>query len=138
MCFGSWTVRANLDPILCTTSVDFNVPGKPNPPPVALTATVWTQSHLLPKSTEEKYMIEFTDPSGTLAPASVPLNAWVQRENFFKRIRHSSVSEECMEGTPLHFKDLREGYDTLVTLRGNQVTIASSNGDKRLSMCLCL
>ena len=36
----SWTVRAELDTKLCTATIDFNVPGKPSPPPVNLTATV--------------------------------------------------------------------------------------------------
>ena len=123
---NSWAAHAPLNRDDCSFIVDFNVPGKPNPPPVTFTATIWTQSHLLPNNTaEEKYMIEFTDPSGTLAPPSVLLNAWVQRENFFKRIRHSRVSKECIAGTPLHFKDVREGYDTLVTLRGKEVNITS-------------
>ena len=74
----SWTVHATMDPIFCNASVDFNVPGKPNPPPISLTATVWVESHFLPTGTEEKNAIEFTDPSGKLASPSVPLNTWVQ------------------------------------------------------------
>ena len=131
-----WTVHANLDPMLCTASVDFNVPGKPKPPPVTLTATVWTQSHFLPKSTEEKYLIEFTDPTGTLASASAPLNVWVQQGNFSTRIEHGSVPGKCIPDTPLHFKDLSEGDNRQVTLRGNQVTIMSLNSNERLSTCL--
>merc|ERR1719351_50165 len=36
----SWVVNAVFDPTWCNASVDFNVPGKPAPPPVNLTATV--------------------------------------------------------------------------------------------------
>ena len=67
-----------MDPIFCVAMVDFDVPGKPNPPSTKLMATVWTLSHFLPKGTEEKNAIEFTDPSGKLASPSVPLNTWVQ------------------------------------------------------------
>ena len=73
-----WNVSAKIDPLFCNASVDFNVPGKPNPPPINLTATIWTESRRLPTRTVYKNAIEFTDPSGTLALPSVPLNTWVQ------------------------------------------------------------
>ena len=68
-----------MDPIFCNATVDFNVPGKPNPPPVKLAATVWTQSHFMPTGTLKKYALEFTHLVGsTLGSPSVPLNTWVQ------------------------------------------------------------
>jgi len=74
----TWIVKTKFDQKTCSAVIDFNVPGKPGPPPVNLTATflegqragfVWEA-----KTTE----YEFTDPSGTLAAADFPLNHWVQ------------------------------------------------------------
>jgi hypothetical protein len=54
------------------------VPGKPGPPPVPLTATFYLgaggegQAPLL--------SLVFTDPTGTLAKPSSPLNAWIEIE----------------------------------------------------------
>ena len=70
----TWMVEAALGPS-CTAMVDFNVPGKPSPPPVALKATLWT---LFRSKQEKKSAIGFTDPSATLAPAATPLNYWIQ------------------------------------------------------------
>merc|ERR1712003_501478 len=71
----TWVVKAQMDSSSCSAVVDFNVPGKPSPPPVKLLATLfrtWTPAPLVFKT-----QLEFTDPSGTLADASVPLNHWV-------------------------------------------------------------
>merc|ERR1712039_980659 len=70
----SWVVKSELDSTSCSASIDFNVPGKPSPPPVSLTATLWYTS--LAATLAGKTEFEFTDPSGTLAPASSPLNHW--------------------------------------------------------------
>jgi len=69
-----WTVNAKLDRKSCTAVIDFNVPGKPDYPPVNLTATFWGEyaRHSLQNT------FEFTDPSGTLAHADFPLNRWIQ------------------------------------------------------------
>ena len=82
-----------MDPISCTAIVNFNVPKKNNPPPVNLTATVWILKHELPSGVLEKYAIEWTDPSGTLAPPSVPVNTWVQAERIFF---HGHVGDSVM------------------------------------------
>mmetsp|Transcript_58231 Transcript_58231/g.160984 ORF Transcript_58231/g.160984 Transcript_58231/m.160984 type:complete len:288 (+) Transcript_58231:78-941(+) len=74
----TWSVHASLDPKFCNASVDFNVPGKPGPPPVALTATLWSSVAPGAAGSVWKTFVEFTDPSGTLAAAGVPLNQWVQ------------------------------------------------------------
>ncbi|CAB9508009.1 expressed unknown protein [Seminavis robusta] len=76
----SWTVTAPLDPNTCTAMVDFDVPGKPSPPPVPLLVTLWTMER---RSTgihqKQKLTLEFTDPSQTIAPSKdTPLNHWVQ------------------------------------------------------------
>merc|ERR1712217_660047 len=74
----SWVIKSELDATSCSASIDFNVPGKPSPPPVSLTATFWYTSSATTLAKEEKTEFEFTDPSGTLAPAGYPLNHWVE------------------------------------------------------------
>ena len=37
----TWTVTSKLDRKYCNASINFNVPGKPNPPPCAIGGTVW-------------------------------------------------------------------------------------------------
>mmetsp|Transcript_115132 Transcript_115132/g.221882 ORF Transcript_115132/g.221882 Transcript_115132/m.221882 type:complete len:107 (+) Transcript_115132:2-322(+) len=70
----TWVVHSQVDPDSCSASIDFNVPGKPGPPPVPLTASLlYTTS-----ATKTKTEFEFTDPSGTLAAASFPLNHWIE------------------------------------------------------------
>ena len=125
-----WIVYARMDPELCTAIVDFNVPGKSNPPPVKLVATVSTQSRFLPTGTIKKYAIEWTDPSGKLASPSMPLNAWVQMENV-------AAQKSCIQGSPLVFKDLKYDDSKLVTLSGNQLSITPFGSDARLSTFLC-
>merc|ERR1711920_834085 len=74
----SWVVKSELDAGSCSASIDFNVPGKPSPPPVSLTATLWYTSSATTLATAGNTEFEFTDPSGTLAPAGYPLNHWVE------------------------------------------------------------
>lgn len=72
-----WIIRAQLDATTCTAMIDFNVPGKPSPPPVPLLLTVFKMHHL--SGGPSKYVMEFTDPSETIAPSKdLPLNQWVQ------------------------------------------------------------
>lgn len=72
----SWKVTSKFD-ANCVASIDFNVPGKPGPPPVALEATVWMMSPTPAGRGKEKVVLLFTDPSSTIAPATATLNAWV-------------------------------------------------------------
>ena len=125
VCFDRWTVHATMEPKLCTAIVDFNVPGKSNPPPVKLLATVCTQSRFLPAGTIKKRTIEWTDPSGKLAPPSVPLNTWLQLEDV-------PAPKSCIQGSPLVFKDLNDGDSKLVTLSGNRLSITPIGTDARL------
>eukprot|EP00929_Paragymnodinium_shiwhaense_P107777 TRINITY_DN74138_c0_g1_i1.p1 TRINITY_DN74138_c0_g1~~TRINITY_DN74138_c0_g1_i1.p1 ORF type:complete len:285 (+),score=66.38 TRINITY_DN74138_c0_g1_i1:86-856(+) len=71
----TWTVEADVDLKKCQASVDFNVPGKPGPPPVPVTLTWGKLSD--DKSKTSKSVFEFTDPSGKLAAPGFPLNHWV-------------------------------------------------------------
>ena len=43
----NWEVRATLSETFCNATVDFRVPGKPNPPPVTLLATIWIMNRPL-------------------------------------------------------------------------------------------
>jgi hypothetical protein len=72
----TWIVKTKVDRKTCSAVVDFNVPGKPGPPPVNLTATFLYNSRLEGKDRKTEY--EFTDPTGTLAAADFPLNHWVE------------------------------------------------------------
>ena len=130
-----------MDMRFCNASVDFDVPGRRNPPPIKFTATVWKQSYYLSTGTIEKYAIEWTDPSGTLASASTPLNAWVQMENFVTVMQNPDVTPSitphtCLQGTPLVFKDQLDGDRKLVTLREDEVVITSLNSNERLPTSL--
>lgn len=73
-----WLVDSFVDPKSCSAIINFAVPGKPNPPPCKLVATLWRMS---PGTTggPDKYALEFTDPTDACAfgePGS-PLNEWV-------------------------------------------------------------
>ena len=123
-----------MDPILCNAVVDFDIPGKPNPPPVKLTATVWTQSQYLPTGTLEKYAIEWTDPSGKLASPSTPLNTWVQKQN--RVVNSDPAQESCLEDSPVIFRDQHDDDSKVVTLSGNQLSITPFGNNARLSTSL--
>eukprot|EP00658_Telonema_sp_P-2_P012262 TRINITY_DN14674_c0_g1_i1.p1 TRINITY_DN14674_c0_g1~~TRINITY_DN14674_c0_g1_i1.p1 ORF type:complete len:198 (+),score=35.37 TRINITY_DN14674_c0_g1_i1:173-766(+) len=70
----TWTTSADFSPVHCTASIDFNVPDKPSPPPINLTATF----SMLTAARSAKAAVVFNDKTGKLAPASTPLNAWIQ------------------------------------------------------------
>jgi hypothetical protein len=80
----SWRVAAELDMRTCTAMVDFNVTGKPSPPPVPLLVTIWRmeQDHIIKAKHDtpvaSKITMEWTDPSETIAPKNMPLNHWVE------------------------------------------------------------
>lgn len=138
---GSWAVHTTLNPAFCNALVDFNVPGKPNPPPNKLTATVWTQSHFVPKpnsGTLLKNAIEFTDPSGKLGSHSVPLNTWVvSTDDAIDLSDDSKAPENCIEGSPLVFIDMHDGDKKVVKLNGTTLTIEPIGSSKRLLISTC-
>ena len=70
-----WEIHSTVDPDKCTAVIDFNVPGKPSPPPVNLLATIYK---LVGSSGSDSRAIVFTDPSGTIAKPTVPLNTWIE------------------------------------------------------------
>lgn len=75
----SWIISGGPFDENCSSMIDFNVPGKPNPPPIKLRMTyAW----VTPYSTNPKHpkadnpVLIFTDPSGKLAAPTLPLNIW--------------------------------------------------------------
>ena len=61
----------------CVASINFNVPGKPSPPPVPLAAKVWGMTSIAgAPALPDKSVLVWSDPSGTVAPRTTPLNVW--------------------------------------------------------------
>ena len=61
----SWIVKEFLNDY-CTALVDFNVPGKPNPPPINLMLQLFDlASNYNPALPKTQVMVVFTDPTGT-------------------------------------------------------------------------
>mmetsp|Transcript_45630 Transcript_45630/g.92112 ORF Transcript_45630/g.92112 Transcript_45630/m.92112 type:complete len:132 (+) Transcript_45630:85-480(+) len=71
----TWTIGPATLSDDCTALVDFDVEGKPDPPPVPLLLTLY---ELLTASVPTKAACGFTDPSGTLAGTDYPLNYWIE------------------------------------------------------------
>lgn len=86
-----WKVLGDFD-LNCQATVDFNVPGKPNPPPVNLTMTTWVMG--TPDNKYTRMGLEFTDPTATLAPAPEPVNLWV--------LDHWGPPSESSHEEPMH------------------------------------
>lgn len=126
----TWSVVTTLDKETCAATVDFRVPGKPSPPPVSLQATVWTM--LSPS--ESKLVVEFTDPTGTLAPATKPLNAWIQTE-----IKSAAVvSQRCDTEFNAVYSDMHDGDQKKVVLAGTELTITPFGNDQTWSVVTSL
>ena len=76
----TWVVVAFFDHVNNVATIDFDVPGKPSPPPVPLVARLWELSSCDERSAR-KPVFQFTDPSGVVAPATQPLNQWVKLDS---------------------------------------------------------
>lgn len=71
----TWKIAARFDNDHdCTALVNFDVPNKPNPPPVPLNGRVWGMASI---GGADKNALLFTDPSGNIANPEKPLNVWV-------------------------------------------------------------
>jgi hypothetical protein len=123
----TWVVKAKLDPQSCKALVDFNVPGKPAPPPVKLQAAMWWfgMAGLGPEWQVPISQWEFTDPSGTLAPKNVPLSRWVaQPADPMNRTGPSIASGPCPSfSKTVVFADLANGDRKEVSLDNESMTI---------------
>ena len=125
-----------MDSSFCNASVDLSVPGKSNTSPRNLTMTVWKQSRHATTGTFTKRVLVFTDPSGTLAPPSVPLKTWVQLQQNVVASTKTHATECIKRDKSLVFKDPREVDPKVVTFSENEVTLEPFGGaNKRLSFC---
>lgn len=115
----SWTVSAVLNEF-CQARVDFNVPGKPNPPPFALTATLWIG---VSYTGERKIEWEFTDPSDRLQR---PLNRWVQLDHKLPPLQPAA----CITSLKKVFSDMHDGDKKEVTVTGTHMTIKPSGNNQ--------
>lgn len=116
----TWVVRSELDRKSCSASIDFNVPGKPGPPPVNLTATFWY-------SVSEKGMkteFEFTDPSGTLAAKTYPLNRWVELSG------KEGKGWPCQTSLRAVYADMHDGDKKEIIIDGTELTIKPSGNNQ--------
>jgi hypothetical protein len=117
----TWVVHAELDRRSCSASVDFNVPGKPGPPPVNLTLSLWQSRSASGTKTE----FEFTDPSGTLAEPEFPLNRWVE----LKAGLEESMFH-CPRQLSLLYADMHDGDKKALTVQGSKLQIKPSGNDE--------
>lgn len=120
----SWVVHTEVNCATGEANIDFDVPGKPSPPPVNLTGTLWKTIGM----PGEKVVIEFTDPSGTIAKKGAPVNQWVELSH---RPFHGSLF--CADGTEV-YSDMHDGDMKMVTLTQNHggtfITIKPSGNNQ--------
>jgi len=120
-----WVVHTELDVFTCSAVVDFNVPGKPGPPPVNLTATLWFSAPAIASAAAKKAEFEFTDPSGTLAEKSFPLNHWVELGT-----DGQTKSEPCPDSLDFIYADMHDGDKKVVSISGTSITIKPSGNNQ--------
>jgi len=118
-------VTGALNEDTCSADIDFNVPGKPNPPPVKLRMTLWCASENFKEGAIEKATFEFTDPSGKLAPPTSVLNAWVELGGSKKQ-----EAPLCPEFGKSIFADMHDGDKKFLTVKDSKLTISSTNSSQ--------
>lgn len=118
----TWSVTAELDRESCSASVDFNVPGKPSPPPVKLTAKLWYSLSGAKKKTE----FEFTDPSGTIAAKGFPLNRWVS----LRTSEAEQTEDPCPPRLDPIYADMHDGDLKEVLIHNSDFTIKPSGNNQ--------
>jgi|Transcript_116872 hypothetical protein len=116
----TWVIQSEIDPTSCSASVNFNVKGKPNPPPVNLQATLWYGS----SSKGKKTLFGFTDPSGTLAAKSFPLNRWVEE------VKAKGSDFSCPHSLQSVFVDIHDGDKKELTISGQTLIIKPSGNNQ--------
>merc|ERR1711865_1349942 len=117
----TWVVNSKVDPTSCSASINFNVPGKPGPPPVNLQAKLWYSV----SSKGKKTVFEFTDPSGTLAAKDFPLNHWVEEVE-----KEDARTMPCPDKLHAVYADMHDGDKKEVTISGTSLTIKPSGNDQ--------
>jgi len=126
----TWTVIASIDTATCTAVVDFNVPGKPNPPPVNLTLSLFEALTPPGRDAASRATFEFFDPSGKIGPADTPLNTWIQL---------GTQSDRPGNGCPgsyggsfkAVFSDMHDGDKKEVEIDGKSMTITPSGNTEK-------
>jgi len=121
----SWVVKAELDTESCQATIDFNVPGKPNPPPVNLLMTLWLATSDEASAGQAKATFEFTDPSGKLASPHMPLNSWLSlaTPQVVKAI-------SCPESLKAVYADMHDGDKKAVDISQGKMTIRPSGNNQ--------
>jgi hypothetical protein len=117
----TWVVNTHVDRKSCTASIDFNVPGKPGPPPVNLLATLWYSS----SHSGKKTVFEFTDPSGTLAAKDLPLNHWVEEVK-----KENPSAYKCPTKLQAVYADMHDGDRKEIIISGTSLTIKPSGNNQ--------
>jgi len=117
-----WVIRGQMEPWSCSASLNFNVPGKPSPPPVNLTATFF-YSVKRPNSSFTEF--EFTDPTGKLAAKDFPLNRWVQLS---PNIDYSVF--KCPTSLSAVYADMHDGDQKEIIISGSSMTIKPSGNNQ--------
>jgi len=121
----TWKVTATLDTDTCDALVDFDVPGKPNPPPVKLLMRFWSGIGDVEMSGREKATFEFTDPSGKLASPATPLNSWLAVDSLGR-----VAGEACPETLRAIYADMHDGDRKAVKIEGGKITITPSGNNQ--------
>jgi hypothetical protein len=118
----TWAVHSDFDRKSCSASIDFNVPGKPGPPPVNLLATLWKPA----TDTGRPFEFEFTDPSGKLNPdKAFPLNRWVEHDKYLQKMEYG-----CPKMFTAAYADMHDGDKKVITIAGTDLTIKPFGNDQ--------
>jgi len=113
-----WTVNTVIDCKTGKASVDFDVPGKADHPPIPIQAEMqWHYS-----AASVKTVFEFTDPTGTLDSAGAPLNTWVQLQS-----KEGHGGDLCPDSFELVYSDMHDGDRKNVVVSGAAMTITPYN-----------
>lgn len=96
-----WSLTTDLSDD-CVATVDFSKSKKPDHPPVPLQVRI-------KQTTRATFLVEFTDPSGTLNPdTEYPLNLWTTEQE--------SPAQDCVQFPVMPFQDMHDGDVKTVSL----------------------
>lgn len=106
-----WTLTVHLDMSDCTATVDFSKSKKPAHPPVPLRIRLRT-------TTVGTYLVEFTDPSGTInSDPEYPINVWTTEHEMMPM-------ESCTNQlAPTSFQDMHDGDVKIVSISRGVLTL---------------
>lgn len=125
----TWRVDATVDEASCSAMIDFNVVGKPNPPPCTLNLTLYTATTL---KSAPKIVGVFTDPTNAcdLGDPGSPLNAWIETASKPSDVAAPSAARStaftCPSDGNLTFGDMHDGDAKSIALVANAVGAAAT------------